>query len=100
MNRPKRNIEELWPSDTTSDEPPIAQEEEPLLEENHLPRDPTTIKNFGECYQAVMEDFPGAYKTKQDILKDLGVSRQEDLNETPDMLYLKIAMVRMPTPKK
>lgn len=71
-----------------------------ISEENHLPTDPTTIKTMGDFYQAVCHDFP-VYKKIADILKDLGVSRQEDLTESPELLYLKIAELRLqPVPKK
>lgn len=58
-----------------------------------LPRDPTTIRTMGDLYQAVCQDFP-VYRTRADILSDLGVTQQEDITESPDQCYLKIAELR------
>jgi hypothetical protein len=82
---------------------PVWEEEifnagEPLDKDNHLPRDPSTIHNLGEFYQACCQDF--GFKTKPEILKELGVNRQEELTDTPELCYLKIASVRLPVPKK
>lgn len=71
-----------------------AGEADTLPEDKQLKRDPKTIHNLGELYQAVCTDWPMVYKSKADILKDLGVSRQEDLSQTPEMLYLQIAEIR------
>uniref|UniRef100_A0A6M3J551 Uncharacterized protein n=1 Tax=viral metagenome TaxID=1070528 RepID=A0A6M3J551_9ZZZZ len=54
-------------------------------------RDPVTIKNFGELYQACKEDFK---ITRQEVWKELGVSSQEALSDTPAEYYQKIASVR------
>jgi len=54
-------------------------------------RDPETIKTIAELYRSVHEDFKLQPK---DVLKELGVSSQNDLTEKPADCYRKIAAVR------
>ena len=54
-------------------------------------RDPSTIKNFGELFQALWDDF---HLTKTEALKELNASSQEEITELPSECYQRIATVR------
>ena len=54
-------------------------------------RDPETIRTINELYKACHEDWNMQPK---DVLKELGVSSQSDLSDTPANLYRQIATVR------
>ncbi|MBA7468799.1 hypothetical protein ES707_04053 [subsurface metagenome] len=56
-----------------------------------FPRDPSTIKDFGDLYTACMEDFG---LNKSQVLAELNVSSQEELTELPADCYIRIASVR------
>ena len=55
-------------------------------------RDPATITNLGELYKACNQDF--GMKTRAEVWKELGVSSQEDITETPAECYRRVAAVR------
>ena len=54
-------------------------------------RDPQTIKNFPELWQALEEDFS---LSKSESLRELNASSQEELTELPADCYIRIASVR------
>ncbi len=54
-------------------------------------RDPETIKNFGELYQACWEDFN---MSRQAVWAELNVSCQEEIVDPPAECYRKIVSVR------
>jgi len=54
-------------------------------------RDPETIRSIQDLYRACHEDFKLQPK---EVLKELGYGSQSDINETPAILYQKIAAVR------
>ncbi|GAI46919.1 unnamed protein product, partial [marine sediment metagenome] len=58
--------------------------------------DPSTIKNFGDLFQALWDDF---HLSKSESLKELNVNSQEEIIELPSECYLRIAAVR-PLSKK
>ena len=62
--------------------------------DSKAPRDPATIKDFGSLYTACKEDWPGEFKTRQAVWKELGVSSQEELSDIPSECYRRIAAVR------
>lgn len=66
-------------------------EPEPEVETKELKRDPSTIKTLNELYKACNEDF----KLQRDqVVKELGVSSQTNISDTPEECYRKIAAVR------
>ncbi|MBA7598382.1 hypothetical protein ES703_05397 [subsurface metagenome] len=66
-------------------------EPEPEPEPTKPERDPSTIKTLNELYKACNEDF----KIQPDqVVKELGVSSQTDISDTPEECYRKIAAVR------
>jgi hypothetical protein len=54
-------------------------------------RDPETIKNFGELYQACREDFN---MSRQAVWAELNVDCQEEIVEPPAECYRKVVSVR------
>ncbi len=52
-------------------------------------RDPDSITNFGELYAACQQDF--GIKARQLVWKELGVSEQKEISDTPADCYRKIA---------
>jgi len=54
-------------------------------------RDPSTIKTFGDLFQAIWEDFR---LSKTETLRELNVSSQEEITELPSACYQRIAAVR------
>ncbi|MBA7593186.1 hypothetical protein ES703_00103 [subsurface metagenome] len=54
-------------------------------------RDPSTIKNFADLFQALWDDF-GLYKS--DALKELNINSQEDITELPSECYIRISAPR------
>jgi len=54
-------------------------------------RDPSTIKNFGDLFQALWDDF---HLSKSESLKELNVNSQEEITELPSECYQRIASVR------
>jgi len=54
-------------------------------------RDPQTIKNFGDLFQALWDDFS---LSKSEALRELNASCQEELTELPTDCYIRIASVR------
>lgn len=54
-------------------------------------RDPQTIKNFGDLFQALWDDF---HLCKSEALRELNASSQEDLTELPSECYQRVAAVR------
>lgn len=54
-------------------------------------RDPQTIKNFGDLFQALWDDFS---LSKSEALRELNASCQEELTELPADCYIRIAAVR------
>jgi hypothetical protein len=54
-------------------------------------RDPETIRTINELYKVCHEDWG---MQPNQVLKQLGVSSQSDLSETPANLYRQIAAVR------
>jgi len=54
-------------------------------------RDPDTIKTINELYKACNEDWGMQPK---DVLKELGISSQNDIADTPANCYRQIAAVR------
>jgi len=54
-------------------------------------RDPDTIKNFGDLFQALWDDF---HLSKSEVLKELNANSQEELTELPSECYTRIAVVR------
>jgi hypothetical protein len=54
-------------------------------------RDPQTIKNFGDLFQALWDDFS---LSKSEALRELNASSQEELTELPADCYIRIAAVR------
>jgi hypothetical protein len=59
-------------------------------------RDPSTIKNLSDLFQALWDDF---HLYKSEALKELNVTSQDELTELPSECYLRIAAVR-PVSKK
>lgn len=116
--RTERDIEELWPGDNNHKEQlpaatiKITKTPElvtPVInEQNHLKRDPKTIKNFGQLYTACKEDWPEAFNKpefhgdcRKAVWAELGYQSQEDITEDPSLCYIKIAELRLqPVPKK
>ena len=58
-------------------------------------RDPSTIKNFGDLFQALWDDF---HLSKSEALKELNVASQEEITELPSECYIRIATVRRSVP--
>lgn len=54
-------------------------------------RDPSTIKSFGELFQALWDDY---HITKTESLNELNVHSQEEITELPSECYRRIAIVR------
>lgn len=54
-------------------------------------RDPATIKTLGDLFTACLKDFGMA---KAATLKELGVTSQSDLTETPAECYIRVVAVR------
>ncbi|GAI16642.1 unnamed protein product [marine sediment metagenome] len=54
-------------------------------------RDPSTITNFGELYEACWHDFK---MDRQAVWAELNVSSQEEITDLPSECYRKIAAVR------
>jgi len=54
-------------------------------------RDPSTINNFADLFQALWDDF-GLYKSE--ALKELNVNSQQEITELPSECYQRIAAVR------
>ena len=54
-------------------------------------RDPNTIKTFDDLYRACRDDFR---LNEKEVLRELGVTSQEDLSQLPRELYLQILAVR------
>ena len=54
-------------------------------------RDPITIKNFGQLFQALWDDF---HLSKTESLNELNVHSQEEITELPSECYRRIAAVR------
>lgn len=55
-------------------------------------RDPNTITNLGELYQACSDDF--GLKNRVDVWHELGVTTQEDISDHPRDCYRQIAAAR------
>lgn len=60
-----------------------------------FPRDPSLIKNFGDLYNACRQDWPRSFPDRRSVWKELGVSCQEDISDTPANCYCSIAEVRI-----
>jgi len=54
-------------------------------------RDPSTIKNFSDLFQALWDDF---HLYKSEALKELNVNSQEEITELPSECYIRIAAVK------
>ncbi len=54
-------------------------------------RDPSTIKNFADLFQALWDDF---HLYKSDALKELNVNSQEEITELPSECYIRIKATR------
>ena len=50
-------------------------------------RDPSTIINFGDLFQALWDDFQ---LSKSESLKELNVNSQEDITELPSECYIRV----------
>jgi hypothetical protein len=50
-------------------------------------RDPSTIKNFGDLFQALWDDF---HLSKSEALKELNVNSQEEITELPSECYIRV----------
>ena len=57
-------------------------------------RDPLTIKNFGDLYQACHQDWPHEFPDRKSVWKEYGVSSQEAIVELPSEVYREIASAR------
>lgn len=69
--------------------PPEAKAEESKQPKSE--RDPDTLKTLNDLYKACNEDFK---LQPADVVKELGVSSQSDISDTPADCYRKIAAVR------
>lgn len=77
-----------------SEAAPAKTEPEPVAEEkaeDKPKRDPDTIKTINDLYKACNQDFN---LQPADVIKELGVSSQIDITDTPAEAYIKIAAVR------
>ena len=79
--------EDLFPPDEVTAVTPEPDESPPAKPR----RDPETIRTINELYKACHEDWGMQPK---DVLKELGVSSQSDLSDTPANCYRQIAAVR------
>lgn len=75
--------------------PPASQAEPPAPgNTGKAKRDPESLKSLVDLFNAAIKDWPQAYKTKADILKDLGFETQEDISITPPQCYRMLIAVR------
>ncbi|MBU2051559.1 MAG: recombinase RecT [Gammaproteobacteria bacterium] len=89
--------EDIFPDDEPAEKTePLQLKSEAVKSDtsSKAPRDPSSIKDFGNLYTACREDWPQAFKTRHSVWKELGVTSQEELAETPAELYQKIAAAR------
>jgi len=77
------------PGETIS--PPPKKPQKPQKIGTSTARDPSTIKNFGDLFQALWDDF---HLSKSEALKELNVNSQEEITELPSECYQRIAAVR------
>ncbi len=56
---------------------------------------PSEVKSFVTLYSVCKQQWPESFKTDQDVLREVGVSRQEDLStQTPSEIYATILSIR------
>jgi len=80
-----------------ADPAPAAEVEPPAEVEEKPARDPETLKTFLDLYKACSADFKdaeGKGMQPPQVLAELGVSREDELSDTPADCYRKIAAVR------
>lgn len=58
-------------------------------------KSPSDIKSFGDLYNACLKQWPKTFKTSKDVLKEVGVSSQEEVgSQTPSEIYATILSMR------
>lgn len=87
--------EDLFPTEALQEAEGIGQQGEPAPTAEPVPakpaRDPESIRTINELYRACHEDFGLQPK---DVLRELGVSSQNEICELPSDCYRRIALVR------
>lgn len=71
---------------------PSPEPAESTAEPNKQRRDPSAIKTINELFKACNADFN---LQPEDVIKELGVSSQSDISDTPEECYRKILAVRI-----
>ena len=57
-------------------------------------KDPSEIKSFGDLYKVCMDQWPNTFKSSKDVLREVGVSSQVDVSQTPSEVYATILYTR------
>jgi len=57
-------------------------------------KSPNDIKSFGDLYEACIRQWPSTFKTSKDVLREIGVSSQAEVAQTPGEVYATILSIR------
>jgi len=90
-NRPPQHTVKAPPAGKAAPPEPEESGDEPATK---YKRDPESLKSLGDLFNAAIKDWPNDYKTKADILKDLGFDAQEDISITPAQCYKQLVAAR------